>query len=126
MSGRPKLFFCSVFLFFCFQSAAFAATMESLDSIGIQKIEGRTFIIHKVIYRETLFSISRRYKVQMSEIQQANEILKQGLKEGQMLLVPYRRSISSSDSSEPSSNDASAAPVTSVANPLSASTSPAP
>jgi LysM repeat protein len=125
MSGRPKLFFCSVFLFFCFQSAAFAATMESLDSIGIQKIEGRTFIIHKVIYRETLFSISRRYKVQMSEIQQANEILKQGLKEGQMLLVPYRRSISSSDSSEPSSNDASAAPVTSVANPLSASTSPA-
>ncbi len=99
--------------------------MESLDSIGIQKIEGRTFIIHKVFNQETLFSISRRYKVQMSEIQQANEILKQGLKEGQMLLVPYRRTISSSDSSEPSSTDASAASVTSVANPSSASTTPA-
>ncbi len=99
--------------------------MESLDSIGIQKIEGRTFIIHKVFNQETLFSISRRYKVQMSEIQQANEILKQGLKEGQMLLVPYRRTISSSDSSEPSSTDASAASVTSVANSSSASTTPA-
>jgi LysM repeat protein len=125
MSGRFKLFFCSVFLFLCFQSAAFAATTESLDSIGIQKIEGRTFIIHKVFNQETLFSISRRYKVQMSEIQQANEILKQGLKEGQMLLVPYRRTISSSDSSEPSSTDASAASVTSVANSSSASTTPA-
>jgi LysM repeat protein len=99
--------------------------MKSLDSIGIQKIEGRTFIIHKVFNQETLFSISRRYKVQMSEIQQANEILKQGLKEGQMLLVPYRRTISSSDSSEPSSTDASAASVTSVANSSSASTTPA-
>ena len=125
MSGRFKLFFCSVFLFLCFQSAALASTMESLDSIGIQKIEGRTFIIHKVFNQETLFSISRRYKVQMSEIQQANEILKQGLKEGQMLLVPYRRTISSSDSSEPSSTDASAASVTSVANSSSASTTPA-
>ena len=125
MSGRFNLFFCSVFLFLCFQSAALASTLESLDSIGIQKIEGRTFIIHKVFNQETLFSISRRYKVQMSEIQQANEILKQGLKEGQMLLVPYRRTISSSDSSEPSSTDASAASVTSVANSSSTSTTPA-
>ena len=143
MSGKFKLFFCSVFLFLCFQSAAFAATTESLDSIGIQKIEGRTFIIHKVVNQETLFSISRRYKVQMSEIQQANEILKQGMKEGQMLLVPFRPINSSSGSSEPNSSDVAvttpATPArnttsekaadpgssTSVANPSSASTTPA-
>ena len=145
MSGKFKLFFCSAFLFLCFQSAAFAVTTESLDSIGIQKIEGRTYIIHKVVNQETLFSISRRYKVQMSEIQQANEILKQGMKEGQMLLVPYRPINSSSGSSEPSSPSA-ATPVTvpvtparnttaenaadlgsstSVANSSSASTTPA-
>lgn len=145
MSGKFKLFFCSAFLFLCFQAAAFAVTTESLDSIGIQKIEGRTYIIHKVVNQETLFSISRRYKVQMSEIQQANEILKQGMKEGQMLLVPYRPINSSSGSSEPNS-PSSATPVTlpatparnttaenaadvgsstSVANPSSASTTPA-
>jgi LysM repeat protein len=145
MSGKFKLFFCSVFLFLCFQSAAFAVTTESLDSIGIQKIEGRTYIIHKVVNQETLFSISRRYKVQMSEIQQANEILKQGMKEGQMLLVPYRPINSSSGSAEPSSpttatpvtvpaaparntaseNAADPGSSTSVANPSSASTTPA-
>lgn len=109
MSGRFKLFLCSVFLFLSFQAAALAATTtERLDSIGVQRIEGRIFIIHKVVYRETLFSISRRYKVQMSEIQQSNRILKQGLKEGQMLLIPYGQTINSLDSSVPNSSDAAA------------------
>jgi LysM repeat protein len=114
MSGRFKLFFCSVFLFLSFQFAAHAAAPVGLDSVGIQQIEGRVFIIHKVAYQETLFSISRRYKVQMSEIQQSNRILKQGLKEGQMLLVPYGQAISSLDSSVPNSSDAAASSETSA------------
>ena len=114
MSGRFKLFFCSVFLFLSFQFAAHAAAPVGLDSVGIQQIEGRVFIIHKVAYQETLFSISRRYKVQMSEIQQSNRILKQGLKEGQMLLVPYGQATSSLDSSVPNSTDAAASSETSA------------
>jgi LysM repeat protein len=114
MSGRFKLFFCSVFLFLSFQFAAHAAAPVGLDSVGIQQIEGRVFIIHKVAYQETLFSISRRYKVQMSEIQQSNRILKQGLKEGQMLLVPYGQATSSLDSSVPNSSDATASSETSA------------
>jgi LysM repeat protein len=114
MSGRFKLFFCSVFLFLSFQFTAHAAAPVGLDSVGIQQIEGRVFIIHKVAYQETLFSISRRYKVQMSEIQQSNRILKQGLKEGQMLLVPYGQAISSLDSSVPNSSDAAASSETSA------------
>ena len=114
MSGRYKLFFCSVFLFLSFQFAAHAATPVGLDSVGIQQIEGRVFIIHKVAYQETLFSISRRYKVQMSEIQQSNRILKQGLKEGQMLLVPYGQATSSLDSSVPNSSDAATSSGTSA------------
>ena len=117
MSGRFKLFFCSVFLFLSFQFAAHAATPVGLDSVGIQQIEGRLFIIHKVAYQETLFSISRRYKVQMSEIQQSNRILKQGLKEGQMLLVPYGQATSSLDSSVPNSSDAATSSETSPSTP---------
>ena len=117
MFGRFKLFFCSVFLFLNFQFAAHAATPVGLDSVGIQQIEGRVFIIHKVAYQETLFSISRRYKVQMSEIQQSNRILKQGLKEGQMLLVPYGQATSSLDSSVPNSSDAAASSETSASTP---------
>ena len=114
MSGRFKLFFCSFFLFLSFQFAAHAAAPVGLDSVGIQQIEGRLFIIHKVAYQETLFSISRRYKVQMSEIQQSNRILKQGLKEGQMLLVPYGQATSSLDSSVPNSSDTAASSETSA------------
>ncbi len=117
MSGRFKLFFCSVFLFLSFQFAAHAAAPVGLDSVGIQQIEGRVFIIHKVAYQETLFSISRRYKVQMSEIQQSNRILKQGLKEGQMLLVPYGQATSSLDSSVPNSSDAATSSETLPSSP---------
>ena len=117
MSGIFKLFFCSVFLFLSFQFAAHAAAPVGLDSVGIQQIEGRVFIIHKVAYQETLFSISRRYKVQMSEIQQTNRILKQGLKEGQMLLVPYGQANSSLDSSVPNSSDAATSSETSPSTP---------
>lgn len=89
MFGRFKLLICGFFIFVSFQSSAFEAHANRLDSIGIQKVGDRTFIVHQVVRQETLFSISRRYKVPMSEIQEANETLKQGMKEGQTLLVPF-------------------------------------
>ncbi len=71
------------------QFGSFAADRDRLDSIGVQKIGDRTFILHQVVGQETLFSISRRYKVPMVAIQEANEALKQGIKDGQTLLVPF-------------------------------------
>ncbi|MCE2776978.1 MAG: LysM peptidoglycan-binding domain-containing protein [Algoriphagus sp.] len=71
------------------QFDSFAADRDRLDSIGVQKIGDRTFILHQVVGQETLFSISRRYKVPMVAIQEANEALKQGIKDGQTLLVPF-------------------------------------
>jgi len=71
------------------QFNSFAADRDRLDSIGVQKIGDRTFILHQVVGQETLFSISRRYKVPMVAIQEANEALKQGIKDGQTLLVPF-------------------------------------
>ena len=113
MFGRFKLLVSSFFLFVGLQSAALAAPAARMDSIGVQKVGDRTFIIHQIVGQETLFSVSRRYKVSMSEIQQANESLKQGMKDGQTLLVPF---------GQPSS-----APITSVeaapAAPISNSTS---
>ena len=39
--------------------------------------------------KETLFGISRRYAAPVSEIIDSNEVLKQGLKIGQTIRVPY-------------------------------------
>ena len=119
MFDRFKLLVTSFFLFVGVQSTALAAPAASLDSIGLQKVGDRTFIVHQVVGQETLFSVSRRYKVSMSEIQQANESLKQGIKDGQTLLIPF-----GVPSSTPSTSvtAAPAAPISSQSPNTNAST----
>lgn len=66
-----------------------ANNLVPVDSIGIERVGGKTFILHKVTQGETLFSISRRYKASVGDIQNSNEVLKDGLKSGQTIRVPY-------------------------------------
>ncbi len=66
-----------------------ASNLVAGDSVGIERVGDKTFILHKVTPQETLFAISRKYQVPVGEIQNANEVLKQGLKIGQTIRVPY-------------------------------------
>lgn len=59
------------------------------DSVGVEKINGQSFIIHQVDEKETLFAISRRYKTPVNEIVQSNDELKNGLKIGQRIKIPF-------------------------------------
>ena len=59
------------------------------DSVGVEKINGQSFIIHQVEEKETLFAISRRYKTPVNEIVQNNDELKNGLKIGQRIRIPF-------------------------------------
>jgi LysM repeat protein len=59
------------------------------DSIGIETINGKTFIIHKVGEKETLYGISRRYGVTVNDILEYNKTADAGLEIGQILKVPY-------------------------------------
>jgi LysM repeat protein len=72
-------------------STAMGYSMEisPLDSVGIEKIGEKTFIIHEVKPQETIFGISRRYNAPVNEIVQNNDNLKEGLKIGQKIKVPY-------------------------------------
>ena len=126
MYGRLHLLSCILFLVFISQSAAFAADRDRLDSIGVQKIGDRTFIIHQVVGQETLFSISRRYKVPMVAIQEANETLKQGMKDGQTLLVPFGSSSSSAPTAAPTTASSAPASTPVKSNPAPASTTSTP
>ncbi|WP_026952350.1 LysM peptidoglycan-binding domain-containing protein [Algoriphagus mannitolivorans] len=69
--------------------SAQASSLVPLDSIGVETVGGKTFILHRVTQGETLFSISRRYKASVGDIQNSNEVLKDGLKSGQTIRVPY-------------------------------------
>lgn len=59
------------------------------DSIGIETINGKTFIVHQVSEKETLYAISRRYGVTVNQILEFNKTADAGLEIGQILKVPY-------------------------------------
>ena len=59
------------------------------DSLRMETIEGKTYIIHRVEKKETLFSISKRYGVAMSLVVEANKGSDSGIEAGEELRVPY-------------------------------------
>jgi LysM repeat protein len=59
------------------------------DSIGVETINGKLFVIHKVDEKETLFGISRRYRTTVDAILEFNAGAKDGLDIGEILKVPY-------------------------------------
>lgn len=61
----------------------------TLDSVGIEKVGDKSFIIHQVEERETMFGISKRYSTSVNDIITNNDDLKEGLKMGQKIRVPY-------------------------------------
>ncbi len=63
--------------------------LDKIDSVGVERVGDKTYILHAVEPKETLFGISRRYAAPVSEIIESNEVLKQGLKIGQTIRVPF-------------------------------------
>lgn len=71
--------------------AGLASNHNTLDSIGIKDINGKTFIIHKVEPGQGLYGISKKYNVSQDEILEANPDLKEnGLKAGAEILIPLK------------------------------------
>jgi LysM repeat protein len=64
------------------------------DSIGIEKIDGRMYIIHRVDEKETLFAISRRYGSSVESILQSNPGATSNLEIGQIIRIPYDKKVS--------------------------------
>lgn len=60
------------------------------DSLGIETINGQTFVIHKVEEKETLFGIGRRYGSTVDDIVRHNSGAAAGLEIGQILKVPFK------------------------------------
>lgn len=60
------------------------------DSIGIERVGTSIFILHKVEAKETLYSLSRRYNVTVSDIVKHNPDVEAGLKIDNTLKIPYK------------------------------------
>ena len=59
------------------------------DSIGMETINGKQFVVHKVGAGETLYAISKRYGVTVEKILEQNPTADAGLEIDQVLKVPY-------------------------------------
>lgn len=59
------------------------------DSLRMETINGKVFIIHQVGEHETLYGISRRYGAPIMSILEFNSTAGSGLEVGQLLKIPY-------------------------------------
>lgn len=53
------------------------------------EVKSRCKDMHKVKRKETIFSVSRKYEISEQELINANPELKEGMKKGQLLCIPY-------------------------------------
>ncbi|UII27274.1 LysM peptidoglycan-binding domain-containing protein [Fulvivirga maritima] len=95
-----------------FSSIAHAEFLSLKDSVGVEKTNGKTLILHKVENSETLYSLSRRYNVSIYNIIKQNPPVEFGLEVGQIVKIPYEKSKAKLVASKP--KDTPAAPVREV------------
>lgn len=67
-----------------------ASTLGIADSVGTKTEAGKTYIQYLVSPGETIYRISTSYGVSISELLEINPTLENGLKVGQVLLIPFR------------------------------------
>lgn len=65
------------------------SAMPLVDSIGVETVNGKMYVLHRVDEKETLYAISRRYRTTVDAIVENNKGAADGLEIGQVLRVPY-------------------------------------
>lgn len=68
---------------------AFFHPHAQIDSLGVETVNGKVHVIHKVDEKETLYAIARRYGASIDDIKSSNPGLTSALEVGQIIKVPY-------------------------------------
>lgn len=78
-------------IFFAAASISYAGSLTVIsDSVGVEKIDGKLYVIHQVEEKETLYALSRRYGAAVNDIITANPLAENGLEIGQKIKVPIK------------------------------------
>ncbi|WP_299820278.1 LysM peptidoglycan-binding domain-containing protein [uncultured Pontibacter sp.] len=72
-----------------FSANAFDVT-TARDSVGVERKNGKLFIQHRVEPKETLYAISRKYSIPISQIVEANPRVESTIRIGEIVLIPRR------------------------------------
>ncbi len=71
-----------------FMALSLQAASAPVDSVGIEKRDGKRYILHRVNQGQTLYAIARRYNTSVSAIRAANPSIKSSVRYGQEVRVP--------------------------------------
>jgi len=83
MNYKPVLFsFLLIFL-------SLSISAAPLDSIGVKKIDNKLHVRYLVSPGETIYGISTKFGVSVSDLMEINPELENGLKVGQVINIPY-------------------------------------
>lgn len=92
-----KRFTLSVLLFVCFFFVTHSTTLAAQNlPYETVSVNGQTFYKYNVKKSEGLYAISRTFSVSVEDIKKYNPSAKEGLKNGQELLIPAKRTTKSS------------------------------
>lgn len=87
-----KIFQFLIFLYLVF-SFSLPVEAQQLKENEIVVIKGEKFVLHQVRTGETIFSISRDFKVERSVLQEHNPQISEGLNIGEILKIPYAENV---------------------------------
>lgn len=69
--------------------SAKADRLTVVDSVGVERVGGKVFIIHKVNQGQTMFAVVRRYGTTIHALREANPGMSDQIQLGQTIRVPY-------------------------------------
>lgn len=108
-----KYVFCLAFLAGLFGGvkSTRANGMVAVDSVGVERVGGKIFIIHKVNQGQTMFAVVRRYGTTIHALREANPGMSDQIQFGQTIRVPYTPKSSGKDTKKEESKTAESKPA---------------
>lgn len=86
-----KYIFCLAFLagLMTGMASARARGENAVDSVGVEKVGGKIFVLHKVNQGQTMFAVVRQYGTTIHALREANPGMSDQIQSGQTIRVPY-------------------------------------
>src|SRR6476469_3125141 len=106
MNSKHLLFF--IFIFFSFSS--YSLTLR--DSIGVENLNGKKLILHKIEAKETYYSLGRKYHVSPQIIMSFNK--SQALQPGEIVKIPTQQNFNNPPTSFSSTPEKAKLPKTKI------------
>ncbi|WP_031525647.1 LysM peptidoglycan-binding domain-containing protein [Dyadobacter crusticola] len=91
-----KYIFCLTVLAGIFSGmiSARAAGNVTIDSVGVERVGGKVFVLHKVNQGQTMFAVVRQYGTSIQALREANPGMSDQIQFGQTIRVPYTPKVS--------------------------------